>query len=343
MDRPGAAVNTMTYGPSDISVVMPVGNGAALAAAAVRTALAAKPPPGEVVAVDDRVTDGSLAALPENDRLRVVPNDGGPGPAAARNAGAREARNDVLLFIDADVFVPADIFEKLAAAYGDGVDAVLGVEAELPTLPDFASKYKNLWMRFTYLRLPARVDLFYTSCASIRRDVFLAAGGMDEGYKRPSVEDTAFGRTLAARGVRVLLDKDIEVEHRKIYSAWGALITAFRRGAALARCILRMGRRREAGGNRTSVPTSFIMSLPAPALFLLWAALAPFAWEWGALGAAATLVAVYALNFRWLAFLARRGAVMALGASAFLPLELGFSLAGGAWGTASYFLLRRRY
>jgi glycosyltransferase involved in cell wall biosynthesis len=333
----------MTYNPSDISVVMPVGNGAALAAAAARTALAAKPPPGEVVVVDDRVTDGSLAALPESDRLRIVSNDGGPGPAAARNAGARAARNDVLLFVDADVFVPADIFEKLAAAYGDGVDAVLGVEAELPTLPDFASKYKNLWMHFTYLQLPARVDLFYTSCASIKRNIFLAAGGMDEGYKKPSVEDTAFGRTLAARGVRVFLDKDIEVEHRKLYSTVGALTTAFRRGAALARCILRMGRRRGVGGNRTSVPTPFILSLPAPALFLLWAALAPFAWEWAALGAAATLVAVYALNCRWLAFLARRGAVMALGGLAFLPLELVFSFAGGAWGTASYFLLQKRY
>ncbi len=333
----------MTYEPSDISVVMPVGNGAVLAAAAVRTALAAEPPPGEVVVVDDRVADSSLAALPESGLLRVVPNDGGPGPAAARNAGARAARNNVLLFVDADVFVPAGIFREIADAYRPGVDAVLGVEAELRTLPDFASKYKNLWMRFTYLQLPARVDLFYTSCASIKRDVFLAAGGMDEGYARPSVEDTAFGRTLAARGVRVLLNKDIEVEHRKVYSTLGALIIAFRRGAALARCILRMGRRRGAGGNRTSVPTSFIASLPAPALFLLWAALAPFAWEWAVLGAAATLAAVYALNFRWLGFLARRGAAMVLGAAAFLPLELGFSLAGGAWGTVSYFLLRRRY
>ena len=324
-------------------MVIPVGNGAPLAAAAVRTALAAEPPPGEVVVVDDRVTDGSLAALPEDAKLRVVPNDGGPGPAAARNAGARAARNDVLLFVDADVFVPAGIFEDVAAAYGDGVDGVLGVEAELPALPDFASKYKNLWMRFTYLQLPAWVDLFYTSCASIEKDVFLAAGGMDEGYNRPSVEDTAFGRTLAARGVRVLLDKDVEVEHRKVYSTLGALLTAFRRGAALTRCILRMGRRRGAGGNRTSVPTSFILSLPAPMLFLLWAALVPFAWEWAAPGAAATLVAVYALNFRWLAFLARRGVSMVLGALAFLPLELAFSFAGGAWGTASYFLLRRRY
>jgi GT2 family glycosyltransferase len=333
----------VVYKASDISVVIPAGNGSPLVGAVVRAALAAEPPPGEVVVVDDRVADGSLATLPDSDRLCVVANDGGPGPAGARNAGARAARNAVVFFIDADVFVPADVFRKLAAAYGDGVDAVLGVEAELATLPNFASRYKNLWMRFTYLTLPSRVDLFYTSCASIKKAVFSAANGFDEGYTRPSVEDTAFGRTLAARGVEVVLDKAIEVEHRKVYGTVGALATAFRRGSALARCLLRMGRRRGAQGNRTSVPTSFIASLPAPALFILWGALAPFAWQWAALGAGLTLAAVYALNFGWLRFLARRGAAMAVGALAFLPLELAFSLAGGAWGTATYFLLGRRY
>ncbi len=333
----------MAYKASDISVVIPAGNGSPFVGAVARAVLAAEPPPGEVVVVDDRVSDGSLATLPDSVRLRVVANDRGPGPAGARNAGACAANNAIIFFIDADVFVPADVFGKLAAAYGDVVDAVLGVEAELPTLPNFASKYKNLWMRFTYLTLPPRVDLFYTSCASIKKAVFSAAGGFDEGYSRPSVEDTAFGRTLAGRGVEVVLDKGIEVEHRKVYGTVGALATAFRRGSALARCILRMGRRRGARGNRTSVPTSFIASLPAPALFLLWAALAPFSWQWAALGSGFTLGAVYALNFKWLLFLARRGAAMVLGALAFLPFELAFSLAGGGWGTATYFLLGRRY
>ncbi len=333
----------MAYKAADISVVVPVGDGSASAREVVKTALEASPPSGEVVAVDDGVADDSLAAFPASDRLRLVPNDGAPGPAGARNAGARAARGAVILFIDADVFVPGDIFQRVGDAYGDDVDAVLGVEAELPDLPNFASRYKNLWMRFTYLILPRRVDLFYTSCASIKKDVFLAAGGMDEGYKKPSVEDTAFGRALAARGARVVLEKGIEVEHRKVYGTAEALATGFRRGAALARCILRMGRRRGAGGNRTSVPTSFILSLPLPALFLLWAALAPFAGEAAAIGAGATLAAIYALNIGWLVFLSKRGATMAAGALAFLPLELAFGLAGGAWGTASYFLLRRRY
>jgi glycosyltransferase involved in cell wall biosynthesis len=331
----------MTYEPSDISVVIPVGNGSPRAGDVVRRALAASPPPGEVVVVNDAVSDGSLDGLPADARARVVANGRGPGPAGARNAGAQVAVKDIILFIDADVFVPRDIFARLAGAYGDAVDAVLGVEAELPDLPNFASRYKNLWMRFTYLILPRQVDLFYTSCASIKKKVFRDAGGFDEGYKVPSVEDTAFGRTLGGRGARIVLEKDIEVEHRKTYGTREVLAAAFRRGAALARCVLRTGRRR--GGNRTSVPTSFIASLPLPALFVLWAALAPIFWKFAVVGAAATLAAIYIFNVRWLTFLGRRGLAMTLGAFFFLPLELASSLGGGAWGTASYYLLGRRY
>ena len=331
----------MTYEPSDISVVIPVGSGSPRAGAVVRRALSASPPPGEVVVVNDAVSDDSLDRVPANERVCVIANGRGRGPAGARNAGAEAAVKDLILFIDADVFVPRDIFARLAGAYGDAVDAVLGVEAELPDLPNFASRYKNLWMRFTYLMLPRRVDLFYTSCASIKKEIFRDAGGFDEGYKRPSVEDTAFGRTLGARGARVVLEKDIEVEHRKTYGTKEALATAFRRGAALARCILRTGRRR--GGNRTSVPTSFIASLPLPALFVLWAALAFLFWKFAVVGAAATLAAIYIFNVKWLAFLGRRGLATTLGALFFLPLELAFSLVGGVWGTASYYLLGRRY
>lgn len=331
------------FTPSDISVVLPVGNGSAVVGDVVRAIVEASPPPGEVVVVDDRVSDGSLDGVTADGRVRVVRNGRGPGPAGARNAGARAARGPVILFVDADVFVPPDIFAKIAAAYGEGVDGVVGVEAEVATLPNLASRYKNLWMRYTYLILPRRVDLFYTSCASIKKDSFLAAGGFDEGYAKPSVEDTAFGRKLAADGVRLVLDKNVEVEHRKVYDGRGVLAAAFKRGAALARCILRMGRRRGAGGNRTSVPSSFIASLAVAALFPLWAAGAAFAWPAAVVGAAATWAAIYLLNIKWLAFLARRGVLLALWSSAFLPLEVVLSLAGGVWGTASYYLLRKRY
>jgi len=41
------------------------------------------------------------------------------GPAEARNAGARVASGDVLVFLDADVAVHADTLEKIALRLGE--------------------------------------------------------------------------------------------------------------------------------------------------------------------------------------------------------------------------------
>jgi len=326
----------------DFAAVVPVGSGSPLAASTVAALLGTSPPPGGVIVVNDRVRDASLTALPTDDRVRVIANDGPPGPAAARNAGARAASRPYLLFVDADVFVRPDIFARLAAAFNDPAspDAVVGVEAETAG-PNATTAYKNLWMRYTYVKLPRRVELFYTSCAAINRDVFLTAGGLDEGYATPSVEDTAFGRTLGARGAVVHLEKGIEVEHRKTYNTAGVLRTSFRRAVALARCILRMGRR--GGGNRTSVPTSYVISLPLSWLWLAWGAAVPWSPGGAAAGAVATLALLYALNARWLAFLFARRAGWGWWGVCFLPVELACGMAGGAWGVFTFFFMGRKY
>lgn len=325
---------------TDVAVVVPVGNGSRWASAVVAALLETSPPPGEIVVVADRVRDDSLQGIPRDPRVRVIPHEGRPGPAAARNAGAREASKPLVFFCDADVFVTGDFFARLAGHYSPGVDAVLGIEAELPPSAGYASRYKNLWMRYTYIRLDPAVNLFYTSCASIKRAVFLSAGGFDEGYTSPSVEDTAFGWTLGDLGVKVFLEKTLAAEHRKSYNTWGVIRTAARRASALARCRLRMG----AGGrNRSSVPTSYVISLLVIAALpaaLAVAALCPAA---GGGAAALCLTVAYALNGRWLAYVGGRGAGMLLYAVVILPAELVASLAGGAWGAASYYLLRKRY
>ena len=85
--------------------------------------------------------------------------------------------------------------ERLRAD-GD-VDGFCGVQAAEMRHRDLVSQYKNLWMRWTYLRQSGDVPLFYTTAAAIRRDAFLRVGGFDVGYATPNVEDTAFGQKLA--------------------------------------------------------------------------------------------------------------------------------------------------
>jgi GT2 family glycosyltransferase len=129
---------------------------------------------------------------------------------------------------------------------------------------NMASRYKNLWMRWTYLRLAGDVPLFYTTAAGIRREVFLEAGGFDQKYGTPNVEDTAFGQKLARLGVRVKVAPDLEVEHVKRYSLWSLLATDFKRAVALTRLKLRY--RANLVQNNTSVPLGYIASVPLAGL-----------------------------------------------------------------------------
>src|SRR5207244_9884055 len=58
----------------------------------------------------------------------VVDSAERPGPAAARNEGARHATSDLLVFVDADVEPHRDAFTRLRAAFAadPGLDALFG-------------------------------------------------------------------------------------------------------------------------------------------------------------------------------------------------------------------------
>ena len=243
-----------------VSVVMPVYNAAATLAECLTRLFQSTFFDFEVVLVDDGSTDQS-AAIAANFPVRVVPSQGRVGPAAARNLGARAAQGELLFFIDSDVMVAPDTLARLAERFGRGdVDGLIGVQAAAMRHRDLVSQYKNLWMRWTYVRQTGDVPLFYTTAAAIRRDAFLRAGGFDEGYGNPNVEDTAFGQKLARLGIRIRVQPDLEVEHVKRYSLAGLLRTDFLRAVALTRLKLRHGA--DLASNNTSVPGSYMASVP---------------------------------------------------------------------------------
>jgi glycosyltransferase involved in cell wall biosynthesis len=85
-----------------VSAVIPVHNGENFLAEAVESVLAQTRPVLEVVVVDDGSTDGTAAiAQGFGGCVRHVPQPQG-GVSAARNRGAREARGDLIAFLDHD-------------------------------------------------------------------------------------------------------------------------------------------------------------------------------------------------------------------------------------------------
>ncbi len=324
-----------------LSVVLPVYNAEATLAECLTRLCASSFGEFEIVLVDDGSTDQS-GAIAANFPLRVVPTEGRIGPAAARNLGARAAAGELLFFLDSDVMVRPDTLSRIVAAFERGeIEGVIGVQAADMRHRDLVSQYKNLWMRWTYCRRRGDVPLFYTTAAAIRRDAFLRAGGFDRGYATPNVEDTAFGQKLRRLGIRVRIDPELEVEHVKRYSLRGLLRTDFARAVALTR--LKLRERRELAQNNTSVPLSYMASVPlatlgAPALI----GGAAFGWPLAIAAGALALGATLALNRGFLgAIRTSEGAGRALATIPLLWLELLVVGAGTGVGMLGYALGRR--
>ena len=80
----------------------------------------------EIMVVDDRSTDASVALLREgHPDVRVVVQERNAGPGAARNAGWRSARHDLVLFIDNDVALDPGCAEALCLALAEHPGAMV--------------------------------------------------------------------------------------------------------------------------------------------------------------------------------------------------------------------------
>ena len=324
-----------------VSVVIPVYNAEATLRECLMRLYESRYRDFETVLVDDGCTDQSPAIAAEFP-VRIVPTSGRVGPAAARNLGARMATGEVLFFIDSDVMVRPDSLTLLAESFeGGDVDGLCGVQAAQMRYTNIASQYKNLWMRWTYLRQTGDVPLFYTTAAAIRREAFLRVGGFDQGYATPNVEDTAFGQKLARLGVRVRVHPDLEVEHVKQYSLGSMLRTDFMRAVSLTR--LKLRHPGDLAQNNTSVPSSYMASVPLSGLaaFCLLLGVGFGLQGMTAVGAACA-AAVMGLNWEFVTAIRRSdGWMRTLAAIPVLWAELLVVGVGTAVGLASYPFGRR--
>jgi GT2 family glycosyltransferase len=324
-----------------VSVVLPVYNAETTLAECLTRLCNSTFADFEIVLVDDGSTD-QTRAIAANFPVRIVSTGGRVGPARGRNLGAREATGEILFFIDSDVMVRPDSISRLVDRFDQGdVEGLVGVQAAEMRYRDLASQYKNLWMRWTYVRQTGDVPLFYTTAAAIRRDVFLRAGGFDEGYVNPSLEDTAFGQKLARLGVRVRVEPELEVEHVKRYSLGGLLRTDYARAVSLTRLKLRQPT--DLARNNTSVPGSYMASVPLAGLGAVGlTAGAVLGWPAAAAAGVAALAATVVCNREFLRTIrASEGLGRAVGAVPVLWLELLVVGAGTGVGLLTYVIGRR--
>jgi GT2 family glycosyltransferase len=230
----------------------------------------------------------------------VVEDAAEPGPAAARNEGARRAHGDILVFVDADVVLHADAFTRVRAAFSrdPSLTAIFGSYDDDPGERGVVSAFRNLLHHHIHQRGAGPASTFWAGLGAVRRDVFLDAGGFDaRRYPLPSVEDIELGLRLAADGARIELDPKLQATHLKRWTFAEMVRTDFsRRGVPWATLML------ERGGASTSLNLGWRHRLSA------LAAIGGLAAVLGRRprGAAAAGVALVGLNAGFYGLLVRR-------------------------------------
>jgi len=219
---------SVTRNPLSISVIVPVHEGGEAFIRCLSALRAAKPAPLEILVVADGAIPDDLQAAREAG-VRAIELPVRAGPARARNVGARAARGEILLFVDADVLAPVDTLALVALAFDrcPAPAAIIGSYDAAPAGATFLSQYKNLQHHFVHQTGRERAATFWGACGAIRRATFLELGGFDERYGRPCVEDIEFGYRLCRAGKEIRLCHRLQVKHLKVWTPGTLLKTDF--------------------------------------------------------------------------------------------------------------------
>ncbi|MDP3090826.1 MAG: glycosyltransferase family 2 protein [Nitrospira sp.] len=212
--------------PLTVAVIVPVYNGGERFHASLKSIRQTVPPPDELIVIGDGDTDGSSQyAEAAGVTLYRFPQPGGPG--RARNLGASKATSDLLFFIDADVTVPEKAIEQVRDIFArhPEIAAMIGSYDDQPGEANFLSQYRNLLHHYVHQNGREEASTFWGACGAIRREVFLAMGGFDETYRKPSIEDIELGYRLTRAGHRIRLCKSIQVKHWKRWTI-GSMLQA---------------------------------------------------------------------------------------------------------------------
>lgn len=287
-----------------LSVIIPVYNSGPLLGDTLAAVLAGTRLPDELIVVDDGSTDAS-ADLASNHGVKVISMAQNVGPAACRNEGVRQSTGDVLVFLDADTCPHPDTLARLEAHFQNDADlsAVIGAYDEQPRDPGRISRFRNLAHCFVRRVSRPRALTFWSGCGAVRRDVFFAAGGFDESYRRPSVEDIELGYRMSDGGSRILLDPATCVTHTKRWTLWSGVVTDIAyRGMPWTALLLE---RRSAPDDLNITVHHRLASLMTGAAIACMA-LAPRSLWWPAAGAS-LLIAAVGMDLPLLRFLRQRG------------------------------------
>ena len=193
-----------------ISIIIPAYNEQRLLGRTLTTARAAADATGqpfELTVVDDGSTDDTAKIAAEQGAQVVSVNL--RHIAAARNAGAKASKGDVLVFLDADTLLPRSTLQAALAALETGAiggGAMVRFDSPVGLISSAC---------FVIWRVLSRLFHWAAGCfVFVRREAFDAIGGFDEEYYIG--EEIHLSDALKKRGMFVILRNTVATSARKL-------------------------------------------------------------------------------------------------------------------------------
>ena len=165
----------------------------------------------EVLVVDDGSKDNSIK-IAESFSCKILKLTHNQGPSVARNWGAKNAKGDVLLFIDSDIVIKRDTLDLFVDSL-KSYPAVFGIYTQKPGTDELLTLYQNFYAHKSMKQTRDLTSVLYSYCVAIEKKVFDEVGGFDQSWVRATFEDVEFGLRVTENGHQIYLNKNIEVVH----------------------------------------------------------------------------------------------------------------------------------
>ena len=202
-----------------VSIVVPVYNRAREIGPCLESLLHLDYPASrrEIIVVDDASVDQTVSVVRGYD-MRLIIQPENMGQSAARNAGVRAAKGEIVAFMDSDCTADPNWLRELLPHFHDPRLALVGGYVDTPRgtsrLDRYEAVHSPLNMGSKRVIGKGGNAVFYVPTCNmlLRREIYIRAGGLDERLRVG--EDVDFCWKLMALGYRLMYTPEGRVIHK---------------------------------------------------------------------------------------------------------------------------------
>ncbi len=198
----------------NVSVVIPAYNSEKTIKECIKAVLKQQIKDKEVIVVDDGSEDDTAEIVKKFDEVKYLYQKQS-GPAKARNLGIKNAKGEIIAFIDSDCTAEKNWLKEMLLSFND--EKVIGVQGTYKSKQkELIAKFVQLEIeeRYEYLKKSRQLDWIGSYSAAYRKKALNEVNCFDESFPKASGEDPELSFKLQEQGHALVFNPEAIVWHR---------------------------------------------------------------------------------------------------------------------------------